>query len=240
MSNTAQAKAVSLPSMIDLGRLDAPDVMVRHKPFSFMAVNGMLPMTARDQLIRDFPRYQEAGFFEYDPARCGPTINALVAEIRSDEFALKLGVMLDVPELPTKPLLVHVSSRQNRRHGTIHTDSRSKLVTALFYFNADWPHGSAGCLRFLANGDSISATIAPEVRPLFGTMAAFRRSNRSFHGYLPFEGERLVIQAAWLTNEKALKRKNSRSRVSHFFKKAIGPIDRWFGAGRDASKAHRD
>lgn len=239
MPSAAAAKTVPRLPVIDLERFDAPDSLWRHAPVAFLVARNVLDESMRDALLRDFPRYREAGFFEHDPANCGPAINALVAEIRSRTFADALGEKLGIPGLGTKPMLVHLSYRQNRRHGTIHTDSRVTLATVLFYFNADWPHGSAGCLRFLGKEDDIDAMIAPEVRPLFGTMVAFRRSDNSYHGYLPYEGERAVIKAAWLVDQEALERKGRRSRTTHLFKKVLGPIDRWFDSGRDASKAHK-
>ena len=126
----------------------------------------------------------------------------------------------------------------NRRHGTLHTDSRSKVATALVYFNRDWPHGSAGCLRFLANGDDIGAMLAPEIPPLYGTLVAFARADDSWHGHLPFEGERRVLQVAWLTSEDELRRKQKRGRFSRWLKKLAGGLDRRIGAGRGVNARH--
>lgn len=240
MPNVATARAVSVPPVVNMRRLDGADVLLRREPVAFIVAKDVLENSLHDALCRDFPRYREAGFFEHDPDRCGPTINALVDEIRSRAFADKLGEKLGIPQLATKPMLVHLSSLQNRRHGTIHTDSRATVATVLFYFNNAWPHGSAGCLRFLGREDDIEAMIAPEVKPLFGTMVAFRRSDISYHGFLPYEGERMVIKAAWIVSREELDRKQRRNRTTHLFKKVLGPIDRWFDSGRDASKAHKD
>lgn len=228
------------PRIVDFARFDAPGATCRREPVAFLVATGVLPPAAQAALYRDFPRYEEAGFFDHEPARCGPGINALVEEIRSRAFADRIGDKLGIRDLGSKPMLVHLSFLQNRRHGTIHTDSRATLATVLFYFSADWPHGSNGCLRFLRGDDDIGATIAPEVKPLYGTLVAFRRSSRSYHGYLPFEGERPVIKAAWLTSEAELARKTRRSHSTHFVKRVLGPLDRWFDARRDASKAHRN
>jgi hypothetical protein len=39
---------------------------------------------------------------------------------------------------------------------------------------------------------------AAEVAPLAGTVLAFHRCNRSWHGYQPFEGERRMVQMSWV------------------------------------------
>ncbi len=226
--------------LIDLARFDAADALNAREPVAFLIARHVLPDSARTTLYHDFPHHTEAGFFTHDPARCGAAINALVAEIRSRAFADRIGAKLGLPELGTKPMLVHLGFLQNRRHGTIHTDSRATLATVLFYFSADWPHGSSGCLRFLRTGHDIEATLVPEIQPLYGTLVAFARSDRSFHGYLPYEGERPVLKAAWLTSEAELARKTQRNRTTHLLKRVLGPIDRWFDARRDANKTRRD
>ena len=88
--------------------------------------------------------------------------------------------------------------------------------------------------------DDIDDLAAPEVKPIYGALAAFRRSDNSFHGHLPYEGERRVIQIAWLTSEEEKARKTQRGKLSRLFKKLFGGIDKKLGAGRDRNAAHRD
>ncbi|HJT96904.1 MAG TPA: 2OG-Fe(II) oxygenase, partial [Rhodanobacteraceae bacterium] len=147
---------------------------------------------------------------------------------------------LGIPGLSAYPTLVTICRSLNRRHGTIHTDSKSKVATALLYLNASWPDTSEGCFRFLNRIDDIDDLAAPEIRPLYGALAAFRRSDNSFHGHLPYEGERQVIQVAWLTSEEEKARKTQRGKLSRLFKKLFGGLDRKLGAGRDRNAAHRD
>ncbi|MBS0193289.1 MAG: 2OG-Fe(II) oxygenase [Proteobacteria bacterium] len=215
-------------------------MVVRREPFAFLAATGMLRIDAREALQRDFPRYRQAGFFPHQSEDCGSSINRLIAEVTAPNFADALGDRLGVPDMSKLPALVTLCSRLHRRHGTIHTDSRSKVVTALVYLESDWPHGSAGCLRFLERIDDIDALVAPELQPVYGNFAAFRRADHSFHGHLPHEGERKVIQIAWLTNAEELQRKQQRGRVTHWFKRILGSLDKRFGAGRDDSAAHVD
>lgn len=221
-------------------RLHAPGALVRQDPFAFLVAREMLDEADRERLEADYPRYRGAGFFPYDPADCGASVNALVAELTSPAFADAIGQRLGVPDLGRYPTLVTLCRSLNKRHGTIHTDSRSKIVTALLYLNREWQPTSEGCLRFLERIDDIDALAAPEVRPLYGTLAAFRRSENSFHGHLPFEGERRVIQVAWLTSEDEKRRKTRRGWLSRLVKRLAGVLDRRLGAGRDRSAAHRD
>lgn len=228
------------PPMLDPQRLRRPDTRVHAEPFAFLIAQEQLPADAAQALARDFPRYPSAGFFPHETGDCGPAINRLVAELTSAAFADAVGAMLGVEGLGDKPSLVTLCRLLNRRHGTIHTDSRSKIVTALVYLNEDWPAISGGCLRFLNRIDDIDDLVVPEVRPLYGTIVAFRRSDNSFHGHLPHEGERRVVQVAWLTSEDEKLRKTQRGKLSRLFKKLFGRLDRRLGAGRDRNASHRD
>ena len=69
---------------------------------------------------------------------------------------------------------------------------------------------------------------------------AFKRADNSFHGHLPHEGERRVIQVAWLTSEDEKRRKTKRGKLSRLVKKLFGGLDRSLGARRDRNAAHRD
>lgn len=220
--------------------LDSDDTRVFASPFAFLVAHNQLPEAQYAALHADFPHYRGAGFFPYDPADCGAHVRELVADLTAPTFADRIGQHLGVPDLGRYPTLVTLCRSLNKRHGTIHTDSRSKVVTALLYLNRDWPPISEGCLRFLDRIDDVDALVAPEVRPLYGTLAAFRRADNSFHGHLPYEGERRVIQVAWLTSEEEKRRKTQRGRLSRLIKRLAGFLDRRFGAGRDRSAAHRD
>lgn len=197
-------------------------------PFPLVIAAGMLDPAQAERLRADFPRYRGAGFFPHAGGDCGPSINTLVSELTAPAFADALGERLGVERMSRYPALVTLCRSLNLRHGNIHTDSQSKIVTALAYLNAEWPHGAAGTLRFLARKDDIEAQVAPSVPPVYGNFVAFRRSDNSFHGHLPFEGERLAIQVAWLADAEAHARKTRRGYTSRVIKKLLGGLDRWW------------
>lgn len=221
-------------------RLSAANVRSAHEPFAYLIATGMLADNARATLRGGFPDCAQAGFIPHTADACGSQINRLIAAITDPGFADALGDRLGVPQLSSFPVLVTICSRLNKRHGTIHTDSRSKIASALLYLNEDWIPGSAGSLRLLAKADDIESLLIPEIPPLYGTLVAFRRTENSFHGHLPFEGERRVIQFAWLTDHDALERKTRRGHMQRLLKRLFGPLDRWLGARRGVNAAHRD
>ncbi|MGH8212926.1 MAG: 2OG-Fe(II) oxygenase [Rhodanobacteraceae bacterium] len=227
-------------ALLDPARLQRPDTLVRHEPFPYMLAHGQLPEEARDALDRDFPKYAGAGFFPHDRKDCGPAVNELVDALTTPAFASAVGARLGIANLGQYPTLVTLCRSLNKRHGTIHADSKSKVATALLYLNRQWPDTSDGCLRFLKSVDNIDDLAAPEVKPLYGEFAIFKRADNSFHGHLPYEGERRVIQVAWLTSEEEKLRKTQRGKLSRLFKKLAGGLDKKLGAQRDRNAAHMD
>jgi hypothetical protein len=223
---------------LQLNRFESADI--RREPFPFLVTSGALAEAARPALAADFPRYKEAGYFPFTAEECGPAVQQLVAEITSPEIANALGARLGIDNLAQYPTLVTICRMLNRRHGTIHTDSKSKVATALIYLNDQWNGNSDGCLRFLAANDDIDKVLVPEIAPLYGNMVMFKRSENSFHGHLPYEGERRVIQIAWVTSQAEIDRKTRRGRFSRLMKSLFGGIDRRMGAGRDRNAAHLD
>ena len=226
--------------LIDAARLNAARSDIREQPFPFLVAHSQLPASPAEALDKDFPAYPSAGFFPYEASECGPSLVAVIESLTSPAYARELGSRLGVPDLDRYPPLVTICRSLNLRHGTIHTDSRSKVASALLYLSPDWPHGSPGSLRFLNRIDSIDDLAAPEVLPVYGALVAFKRTDNSFHGHLPFEGERRVIQVAWLTSEKERDRKTRRGTFSRLLKKLFGRLDSRWGARRARDASHPD
>jgi hypothetical protein len=212
--------------------------VVQGAPFPLVIAHDVLDPAAEKNLAEDFPRYRGAGFFPHVDADCGPAVNALVRELTTADFADQVGRLLGIQRLSQYPVLVTICRALNLRHGTIHTDSQSKIASALVYLNPQWVPSHAGCLRFLASGNDIEALVAPEIKPLYGMLTAFRRTDNSFHGHLPYAGERHVIQVAWLSDVAAVHRKTRRGRLSRAIKWLSGRIDGWVGRGRKQDAAH--
>ena len=217
-----------------------PSAVVPGAPFPLLIAHDVLDRAAQTGLAEDFPRYRGAGFFPHAEADCGPAINTLVHELTAADFADRIGDLLGIQRLSQYPVLVTICRALNLRHGTIHTDSQSKVASALVYLNPQWVQSHAGCLRFLASGNDIESLVAPEIEPLYGTLTAFRRTDNSFHGHLPYEGERRVIQVAWLVDATAVERKTRRGRFSRTIKWLSGRTDRWFGRSRRRDASHLD
>ena len=212
--------------------LHSDGALIENQPFPFLVAKNMLPDTLREQVHNDFPVMKGAGYLPYDAEACGNTINRLLDMIQDPEFADPLGEALGIERLSQYPTYISISKKLNKRHGTIHTDGKSKVATMLLYLNQEWAENGLGCLRFLNRIDDIEDMVVPEIPPRFGTLVAFKRTENSFHGHLPFEGERRVLQIAWLVSTEDKLRKAKRGKLSNGIKKLFGWLDTKVGRGR--------
>lgn len=219
-------------SWIDVTRLNRPETTIIKQPFPFLVAGEMLSPDIKPQLLADFPNMKGAGYLPYTDDECGPAVNNLIQQLTAAGFANGLGDALGIEQLSQYPTYVSISKKLNKRHGTIHTDGKSKIATMLLYLNDNWDDDSQGCLRFLNKIDDIEDTVVPEIPPHYGTMVAFKRTENSFHGHLPFEGERRVIQIAWLASAEDAARKAKRGKLSNGIKKLFGWLDKKVGSGR--------
>jgi len=87
--------------------------------------------------------------------------------------------------------------------------------------NLTWDHPE-GRLRLLYGSTDLE-NYAREVAPVAGTMLAFRRSERSFHGHRAHVGERRTLQLNWVTEPAVVRRELTRHRWSARLK-ALNPF----------------
>jgi len=199
--------------VFDLAALEAAPL--NRDPFDYVIVPHFVRGEALAALNRDFPRIAKPGSFPVSQLDFGPAFQAMLDEFAAPAvraaFSRKFGV-----DLEGRPLMTTVRGRCQQKDGRIHTDTKSKIITILIYLNPNWEE-RGGRLRLLRSADDIE-DYAAEVPPDEGTLLAFHRSDRSFHGHKPFVGERRVIQFNWVTDAGVVRRERLRHRLSAWFK----------------------
>ena len=199
------------------------ETQASQNPYPHLVVRDVLYGGAKTALRDDFPAIAHSGFFPLSEMKVEGAFKALIHDFISDEFASILSHKLGM-ELRDKPRLVTVRKWSAFGDGRIHNDSESKIASALIYLNDDWPATGEGCFRVLKS-DTSFADCARELSPVTGAMIAFKRTPNSWHGHLPFTGERRVVQMAYLRSQADLERKTRRGRWSHLLKK-LNPFGR--------------
>lgn len=179
--------------LLELDRLAS--AKVETDPFTYLVVPKFLSAEGIERVIADFPRIDGPRNHEVGSAPHGPAFDQLLEELAAPELARMLAEKFDYPGLENLPQNVSVRAECEHSDGNVHTDHWSKCVTMLVYANRGF-EGDGGRLRMCRSKDV--EDYAAEVAPVEGTMLAFRRSPRSFHGHLPYVGTRRVVQVSWL------------------------------------------
>lgn len=181
------------------------------EPYEHLIVENFVPQAHAEALIGSYPVIEQAGSFPLDTLAYDGAFAALIEEMNAEPFRRAVEEKFGV-DLEGKATMFTARGRCRAEDGKIHTDSKSKIITVLLYMNEDWaPQG--GRLRLLRGGESLE-NWAREVPPGFGTLLLFKRSEHSWHGHLPFEGPRRVIQMNWVTSPRVAAWEQFRHKVS--------------------------
>jgi len=196
-------------SVLDLDRLRA--VPLVRDPFDFIVVEEFMRREALASLLADFPEIRGHGSYPVESLEYGSTFARLVAALTGAELRRAIEEKFGI-DLSNRPTLLTLRGRSDGKDGRIHTDSATKIITLLLYMNPAWDHAE-GRLRLLRGPNDLE-DYAVEVAPLAGTMLAFRRSERSFHGHRAHIGERRSLQLNWVTDPSVVRRELGRHRWS--------------------------
>lgn len=185
-------------AVLDLEALAAAPV--RHDPCDFIVVPNFVRKEMLAAINGDYPAISDPGNFPPEELAFGPVFAEMMDELKSpalkDAVSKKFGVDLD-----GFPLQITVRKFSEADDGNVHNDSKLKVVTALIYFNETWPH-EGGRLRLVRNPNDID-DFGAEVEPSGGTLLVFKRSERSYHGFKPFAGERRSLQMYYVRPKRA-------------------------------------
>jgi hypothetical protein len=188
------------------------------EPFEYLIVPRFIRADVLAAIHRDFPRVDSPGSFPVEQVGCGPAFQSLLEELQGPEMRAAFAAKFRI-DLTRRPTMITVRGRSGTRDGNIHTDAVTKLITVLIYMNAKW-ESSGGRLRLLRSPDDIEDVII-EVPPIEGTLLAFRRTDNSYHGHMPFIGQRRVIQLNWVRDSLTARREILRHHVSAWMKRSF-------------------
>ncbi|PYU31591.1 MAG: hypothetical protein DMG31_11890 [Acidobacteria bacterium] len=169
-----------------------------HAPYEHVIVSGFVKPEALREINADYPAIEDTGSFPVEGLQFGPGFQLMVDALESEEFRRAFEEKFQVG-LSGRPTTITVRGRCAGGDGQIHTDSLGKIITILIYLNPLW-HDSGGRLRVLRTKNI--EDVAAEVVPSGGNLLAFLRSDHSWHGHLPFSGERRVVQFNWVANKR--------------------------------------
>ncbi len=188
------------------------------EPYQFTIVPDFLSSESVRRINATYPNIAKGGSYPIESLDQGMAIKEVIDELDGPEFetviAEKFGVVLN-----GRPKMYSLRGYTRAKDGQIHTDSKDKIVTVLLYLNETWVQ-PGGRLRILRNGTNVDDYVA-EVPPDNGTLLAFKRSDSSWHGHHPFDGQRRSLQMNWMTSEGSKGFHAIRHKISAAVKKAM-------------------
>jgi hypothetical protein len=206
--------------ILDFDRLRACPVAT--DPFLHILLPRFVPPATLSAVVADLPAMRGRGSFPIGALKLGPAARDLIAGLESETFRRAIANKFDL-DLNEAPVMTTLRGNSAARDGQIHTDSQAKRVTILLYLNPSTPGawtGQQGCLRLLRGPDDIE-NYAVEVPPTDGTLLVFPNAPHSFHGHLPFVGQRYVVQMNYMTTGANAKAEMRRHQLSAFVKRLI-------------------
>lgn len=171
-------------------------------PFSFFMVPGVLSAVDLAAVRADFPQIAEPGVFSLSELIYGPAFAGLIEEIRNRKFEYVIERKYGI-DLSGKPMMISVCGQERKQDGGIRTYHTDEFVTCLLYLNDIWDD-RGGRLRMLRSRNDLSDYVV-EIPPSGGILASFLRSDRSWHGHEPYEGELRYVMLNWITPQASRK-----------------------------------
>ncbi len=190
------------------------------EPYDYVLASNLLKQDKMDELRRDFPAIDKPGYLTVDEVGLHGRFKQLIEELEGPELSEELSKKFNL-DLHQYPRLTTIMKKSQPKYGAIHTDGPSKVMTMLVYMNDEWQQDEGGRLRVLYDQKNYDR-FKLEVPPVMGTMFAFLRSDNSWHGHLPFAGERRVVQIAWVKSQADVDRKKKHNRLAQVFKGIFG------------------
>ena len=187
-------------------------------PFMYAIVPGFLNPQSVARINATYPDIATGGSYPIESLDAGMAIKEVIDELDGPEFERVIAQKFDVA-LEGRPKMYSLRGHTRAKDGQIHTDSKDKIITVLLYLNENWQQ-PGGRLRLLKNGHDVEDYIT-EVPPDNGTLLVFKRSDASWHGHHPFEGQRRSLQMNWMTSEGAKGFHAIRHKISAAVKKVM-------------------
>lgn len=196
-------------AIINYAALDVAEL--QRDPFDYLVVPNFLTTEVVARVNPDYPAIAGPANFKLEELDYGPAFAALTEELAGPELTRHMAAKFEM-DLPFDSTSITVRKFCEPTDGHIHVDHRTKVIAMLVYFNETW-EADGGRFRILRSPDDME-DYAAEVAPLAGTMIAFRRTDRSYHGHNQYVGERRMVQVAWVQEDTAARLEKRFNRMS--------------------------
>ena len=191
---------------------------IEAEPYAYTIIPGFLSPDTVARINTTYPKIEKGGSYPIESLEADMAIKEVIEELDGPEFESVIAERFGV-DLVGRPKMYSLRGYTRAKDGQIHTDSKDKIITVLLYLNENWQQ-PGGRLRILKNGSNVDDYVA-EVPPDNGTLLVFKRSENSWHGHHPFDGQRRSLQMNWMTSEGSKGFHAIRHKISAAVKKVM-------------------
>ncbi len=189
-----------------------------HDPCEYMVVPCFVRPEMLPAINHDYPDIDAPGNFPPETLRYGPTFAEMLEELRSEDLKSVIAEKFAM-DLDAFPVQLTVRKYCEASNGNVHNDSKLKVITALIYCDQTWT-AEGGRLRLVRNPENIE-DFGAEIEPSGGTLLIFKRSERSYHGFKAYAGERRSLQMYYVRPKRAAPTENKRLSLKKRLKRAL-------------------
>jgi SM-20-related protein len=201
-------------------------------PFAHVVVPNFIAKPDLARIAADFPSVPGPGSHPPAALALKGAFAGMMDELAGPRFRQAIERKFAI-DLSGRGYMCTVRGALRESDGSVHTDSKSKLITALLYLNEDWT-AAGGRLRLLRSFDSLDDPVV-EIPPLGGTLLVFRRSETSWHGHTPYAGKRRALQINWVDDPALAAREQRR----HFLSTRIKQVTHRLWPQNQACRSQR-
>lgn len=189
---------------------------LREQPYPYTILHNFINPNFKHELIQNFPMIDQGGSFTLNSVKFQGRFAELMQELDSPQLRDMIAKKFNI-DLSNRPPLITLRGYSRARDGQIHTDTKSKLITVLLYFNPEWDH-PGGKIRVLYDGENMDS-YAAEMPPLFGNCLIFKVTDNCWHGFAPYEGIRRSIQLNYVLSSGTIFKQQLKHNLAALVKK---------------------
>ena len=120
---------------------------LQRDPYDFLIVENFIRKDRFADVSRDFPKTPGAGSHPPSELDMHGAFQALMDELEGPRFRAAIEQKFGV-DLNGRPTMFTVRGHVRGKDGSIHTDTKTKIITVLLYMNEGW-ESDGGRLRIL-------------------------------------------------------------------------------------------
>jgi SM-20-related protein len=203
-----------MTQILDFDKLS--NTPINSEYFPYCQVDCFINQDVLWDVLHDFPKIDVRGSIPAHRLTYGLYFQKLIDELYQKELRTLISEKFNLDLSCSYPMLT-IRGKTSLRDGYIHTDTPSKLVTMLLYFNEDWSQPT-GNLRLLRDNSSLD-NYFEEITPSAGKLLVFKVTDNCWHGHYPFIGKRKTIQFNYVAHKWVAHKELRRHSYSYTLKK---------------------